>query len=270
MVLDGAVAVVTGGARGLGRGIALSLARRGAHIAIADLHAPSRGTADYELSSSVEVDETLDALRGLGVRATGVAVDVTNWDQVTAMVATVTNALGPIDILCNNAGVIDSAAVVDTTEAQWNAMMDVNVKGVFLACKAVVPTMVERQRGRIVNVASTAAKRGSPGLAAYCASKFAVLGFTQSLAYEVASSGITVNAVCPGIIGTAMWLDHLMETRSEAGADREAAFEEYVAGAMPLGRAQTPFDIGEAVAYLASADNVTGVALNVAGGSVMH
>ena len=199
----------------------------------------------------------------------GIAVDVTRWDRVTAMVETVTAELGPIDILCNNAGVIDSAPVTETTEAQWDAMMEVNVKGVFLACKAVVPGMIERRRGRIVNIASTAAKRGSPELAAYCASKFAVLGFTQSLAYEVAASSITVNAVCPGIIGTAMWLDHLLESRAEIGADREVAFEAYVAGAMPLGRGQTPEDVGEAVAYLASADNVTGVALNVAGGSVM-
>ena len=176
-----------------------------------------------------------------------------------------------VDILCNNAGVVDTGLVVETTEAQWNAMMDVNVKGVFLGCKAVLPGMMERRQGRIINTASVAGKRGSARLSAYCASKFAVIGFTQSLAHEVASYNVTVNAVCPGILGTAMWLDVLLQERiPQLGDDSEATFRQYASSLIPLDRPQTPDDIGEAVVYLAQADNVTGIALNVAGGLVMH
>ena len=127
--------------------------------------------------------------------------------------------------------------------------------------------MIERRRGRIINTASIAGKRGGARMSAYCASKFAVVGFTQSLAHEAAAHDITVNAVCPGILGTTMWLDVMLHERAE---HREAAFREFAETLMPLGRPQTPDDIGEAVVYLAQADNVTGVALNVAGGYVMH
>jgi len=271
MDLRDTVAVVTGGARGIGRGIAIALAREGAHVAVADLYQPGQTTAGYALSTEQEVAKTVAELKALGVRAIGVPVDVTKYDQVQAMVDTVSRQLGPIDILCNNAGIIDVALVVDTTEAQWDAMMDVNVKGVFLGSKAVLPGMIERRRGRIVNTASIAGKRGAPRLSAYCASKFAVIGFTQSLAHEVARYGITVNAVCPGWLGTAMWMDVLITPVAERlGRDAQTAFQEHAAANVPLGRPQTPDDIGEAVVYLARADNVTGIALNVAGGLVMH
>jgi meso-butanediol dehydrogenase/(S,S)-butanediol dehydrogenase/diacetyl reductase len=271
MDLQGKVAVVTGAARGIGRGIALALARQGVHIAVADLYTPSRGTAGYAFSTEQEVQRTVAELEALDVRALGVPVDVTQYAQVTAMVNTVTQTLGPIDILCNNAGVLDTGLVVDTTEAQWDAMMNVNAKGVFLCSKAVVPGMIERRQGRIINTASIAGKRGGARIAAYCASKFAVVGFTQSLAHEVAPYSITVNAVCPGFLGTAMWLDVLISQRTDLqGRDRETAFQEYSAANVPLGCPQTPDDIGQAVVYLAQADNVTGIALNVAGGIVMH
>jgi meso-butanediol dehydrogenase/(S,S)-butanediol dehydrogenase/diacetyl reductase len=271
MELQDKVAVVTGGARGIGRGLALALARQGVHVAVADLYTPNTGTAGYALSTEQEVNKTVEELHALGVRALGVPVDVTQWQQVETMVHTVTQQLGPIDILCNNAGVIDTGLVVDTTEAQWDAMMTVNVKGVFLCCKAAAPGMIARQQGRIINTASIAGKRGGPGAAAYCASKFAVVGFTQSFAHEMAPHNVTVNAVCPGILGTAMWIDHLIDRRVEqVGNDRQATFAHYAASLMPLGRPQTPEDIGEAVVYLARADNVTGIALNVAGGLVMH
>ncbi len=271
MDLHDKVAVVTGGARGIGRGIALALAHQGVHVAVADLYTPSRGTAGYDFSTEQEVITTVQELTACGVRALGVPVDVTQYVQVEAMAETVTRELGPIDILCNNAGVIDTGWVVETTEAQWDTIMDVNVKGVFLCCKAVAPGMVERRQGRIINTASIAGKRGSARVAAYCASKFAVVGFTQSLAHEMALYNVTVNAVCPGILGTAMWLDVLVPERIEQpGEDVEAAFDKHAASVMPLGRPQTPEDIGQAVVYLAQADNITGVALNVAGGLVMH
>ncbi len=271
MDLQDKVAVVTGGARGIGRGIAVALARQGVHVAVADLYMPSQGMAGYALSTEQEVMKTVEELAALGVKAIGVPVDVTQAAQLEAMVETVMRQLGPIDILCNNAGVIDTGLVVETTEAQWDAIMDVNVKGVFLGCKAVVPSMVERRQGRIINTASIAGKRGTARLGAYCASKFAVVGFTQSLAHEMAPYNVTVNAVCPGILGTAMWLDVLMPQRVEqSGRDWHTAFEEHAASLIPLGRSQTPEDVGQAVVYLAQADNVTGIALNVAGGLVMY
>jgi meso-butanediol dehydrogenase/(S,S)-butanediol dehydrogenase/diacetyl reductase len=228
-------------------------------------------TAGYALSAEQDVITTVEALTTLGVRALGVPVDVTQWKQVQTMVDTVTQRLGPIDILCNNAGVIATGWVVETTEAQWDAMMQVNVKGVFLCCKAVAPGMMARRQGRIINTASIAGKRGNARAAAYYASKFAVIGFTQAFAHEMAPYNVTVNAVCPGILGTAMWLEHLIERRVEGmGDDRQATFDHYAASLMPLGRPQTPKDIGEAVVYLARAENVTGIALNVAGGLVMH
>jgi meso-butanediol dehydrogenase / (S,S)-butanediol dehydrogenase / diacetyl reductase len=271
MDLRDTVAVVTGGARGIGRGIAMALAREGARVAVADLYTPGQTTAGYALSTEQEVAKTVRELKALGVQAIGVPVDVTRADQIQTMVQTVTRDLGPIDILCNNAGIVDVALVVDTTEAQWDAMMDVNVKGIFLCCKAVVPGMIERRRGRIINTASIAGKRGAARLSAYCASKFAVIGFTQSLAHEVARHDITVNAVCPGWLGTAMWMDVLIGPIMERlGKDAQAAFQEHAAANVPLGRPQSPEDVGQAVVYLAKADNVTGVALNVAGGLVMH
>ena len=123
MELRDTIAIVTGGARGIGRGIALALARQGVHVAVADLYTPSQGTAGYAFSTAQEVDKTVGELTALGVRAMGVPVDVTQWGQVQEMVETVTQQLGPIDILCNNAGVIDTGLVVETSEAQWDAMM---------------------------------------------------------------------------------------------------------------------------------------------------
>ena len=271
MELRGKVAVVTGGARGIGRGIAVALARQGAAVAVADLYTPTQGTGGYALSTETDVHRTVETLTNLGVKAMGVPLDVTRADQVEAMVEAVSLELGPIDILCNNAGVVQAQPTVRMTEKQWDAIMDVNLKGVFLCCRTVLTGMMERRQGRIINTASVAGKTPSPGLAAYCASKSAVIGFTQSLALEMAPYDITVNAVCPGILGTSMWLDHLIEKKSgKVEGDRETALKSFVANLIPLGRPQKPEDIGQAVVYLVQADNVTGVALNVSGGLVMH
>lgn len=271
MDLSGKTAVVTGGARGIGRGIAVALAYQGLAVAVADLYTSTRSGGGYNLSTRTDVQETVKMLRALGVKAVGVPVDVTRADQVEGMLERVEEKLGPIDILCNNAGVVHAHPTAEMSEADWDAVMNVNVKGVFLCCRAVLPGMMERRRGRIINTSSVAGKIGSVGLAAYSASKAAVIGFTKSLALEMAPHDVTVNAVCPGILGTSMWLEHMILKRSEdAGDDREAALRDFVSGTIPLGRTQTPEDIGQAVVYLAQSDNVTGIALNVSGGFVMH
>jgi meso-butanediol dehydrogenase/(S,S)-butanediol dehydrogenase/diacetyl reductase len=178
---------------------------------------------------------------------------------------------GQIDVLVNNAGVSRSIAFHDIDEAEWDRVNDVNAKGVFLVTRAVVPHMMERRSGRIINISSMVGKEAIPLFVHYSASKFAVMGLTQGLAKELAAYDINVNAVCPGVVRTPLWeplLDQLSETK---GITREEAFREFVAG-IPLGRPQEPEDIGEVVAFLASdrARNMTGQGVNVTGGMQLH
>jgi meso-butanediol dehydrogenase/(S,S)-butanediol dehydrogenase/diacetyl reductase len=187
------------------------------------------------------------------------------------MVAEVEEAFGSIDIVVNNAGLVKTGALASYAEADWDRLYAVNVKGVFLVSKAALPALARDGGGAILNIASIAGKKGYPGLSAYCSSKFAVIGLTQSMAQELAGQNIRVNAICPGLLATAMWLDHLSQGVAAAtgkSAGRES-FDLYVGQNTPLGREQTPEDIAEAALYLARADNVTGVALNVAGGTEM-
>ena len=259
MELKDTVAIVTGGARGIGRGIAQELAREGAHIVIADLP-----------SLQEEMEQTGALVEGEGVQALLTHCDVTDWSQVSALASTTQERFGRIDILVNNAGVISVAAVVTMSEEAWDRVLDVNLKGTFLCCKAVAPHMMERRAGRIVNLSSQAGKRGEAGAAHYCASKFGVIGFTQAFAREMGPFNVTVNAVCPGEVDSAMWREHLLPAMAAGqGATPEEAWQRWVRERVPLGRPQTVEDIGQAVAFLCRADNITGEALNVTGGSEM-
>jgi NAD(P)-dependent dehydrogenase (short-subunit alcohol dehydrogenase family) len=270
MDLKESIAIVTGGARGIGRGIALSLAAQGTNLVIADLFHTPRHTPTYQLSGEEQVHKVVAEIKAMGRQAIGIDVDVTNSATVTRMVEQVKTQFGRIDILVNNAGIIIRGPVVDFSEAAWDDTMQVNVKGVFLCSKAVSPTMIAQRQGKIVNIASVAGKRGGPNLAAYCASKFAVIGFTQSLAHELAPYNVTVNAVCPGTIATAMWTEVLLPPiMNERSLSQEEAFQGQVKERIPLGRPQTPEDIGQAVVYLCQADNVTGISVIVSGGSLM-
>jgi NAD(P)-dependent dehydrogenase (short-subunit alcohol dehydrogenase family) len=187
------------------------------------------------------------------------------------MVAQTLAHFGHIDILVNNAGTILAAPFLDITEEQWDRVLNVNLKGLFLCCQAVAPHMMERRGGRIVNIASISGKRGSPRLAHYCASKFGVVGLTQVLALELAPYDITVNAVCPGLVRTYMWTHVLGPGRADlVGVPPGEVFDETVRRLTPLGREQTPEDIGQCVVYLCQADNVTGIAVDVAGGAEMR
>ena len=255
MPLQGKVALVTGGGRGIGRGIALQLARAGAAVTVADLDEQSAEAVAGEV-------------RALGRRAVAVRADVTSWADAQAMVACTVAELGSLDIAVNNAGVISIAPVATLSEEAFDRVLAVNVKGVFLSCKAELPVMQERGYGRIVNIASVAGKNGFPGLSHYCASKFAVIGFTNSLAKEVAQQGITVNAICPGIIGTDMWRgEHgLAKAMRREGESIEQAWARSLAELIPQGVAQTPEDMGDLAVYFATAGHVTGQAFNVDGG----
>lgn len=255
MSLQGKVALVTGGGRGLGRGIALQLARAGADVAVADVR--------LELA-----DEVAGEVRALGRRAVAVHADVIRSADCEAMVAAAVDGLGRLDIAVNNAGVISVATVDQLSEEAWDRVMDVNVKGVFLSCKAELPVLRANGGGRIINVASTAGRNGFAGLAHYCASKFAVIGFTSSLAKEVAREGITVNAICPGVIGTDMWLGsgNLIGSFQAEGETPEQAYERTIGSFIPQGVAQTPEDMGDLAVFLATAEHITGQAFNVDGG----
>ena len=259
MELKDTVAIVTGAARGIGRGVAQALAREGARVVVADLP-----------SVQEEMERTGALVESEGVQALLAHCDVRDWAQVSALVQTALDRFGRIDILVNNAGVISVAPVAAMSEEAWDGVLDVNLKGTFLCCKAVAPHMTERRSGRIVNMSSQAGKRGAPAVAHYCASKFAVIGFTQSLALELAPFDVTVNAICPGEVESAMWREQLLPALAAAqGSTPEEAWERWVRERVPLGRPQTPEDIGQAVVFLCRADNITGEALNVTGGSEM-
>lgn len=259
MRLEGRIALVTGGGRGIGRGIVMRLAQEGADIAVADIN--------YENAQKVAKE-----VEDLGRRAIAIKVDVTQWDQVQDMVRQTVDEFGKLDIAVNNAGVISIKSVEELTEDDWDFVNNVNAKGVFLCCKAEIPYMKEQSWGRIINTASIAGKEGFPDLAHYSASKFAVVGFTNALAKELATTGITVNAICPGIIGTAMWYgpDGLAERWKNPGETMEESWERHQKELIPQGEAQTPEDMGDLAVYFALAEHVTGQAFNVDGGYTWH
>ncbi len=265
MGLKGKVAIVTGAARGIGRGIALGLADAGANVVLSDLGGSSQDWS-YRLADRSELESAAKEVEARGVEAVAIPCDVTDADQVEQLIESAVRELGRVDILVNNAGVVHFGPVAEFDERRWDQLFAVNVKGVFLACRAAIPHLV-KNGGSIINIASVAGKRGYAGGAAYCGTKFAVVGMTQAMAAELGPQGVRVNAVCPGILATAMWNDHLNEVMGSAsGREGREAFDEAVRNFIPLGREQTPQDIAEAVIYLATSINVSGISLNVAGG----
>ena len=258
--------LVTGGARGIGKGIARSFLEAKHSVMIADLGGASTDSGSgwtYDLSTDADTTATLEELADLG-NVSYTHVDVTDAASCRAAVQATLATFGRLDVLVNNAGILDTGSTDDFTEARWDRVFAVNVKGIFLMTQAAIASLRQSDDAAIVNTASIAGKRGAARLAAYCGSKFAVVGITQSFAQEFARDGVRVNAVCPGMVGTAMWLDHLMANQGEA------AFDTRREDLIPLGRPQTAEDMGQAAVYLACAPNVSGIALNVAGGYEMH
>jgi NAD(P)-dependent dehydrogenase (short-subunit alcohol dehydrogenase family) len=246
--LAGRVAIVTGAGAGIGAGIAMALAEAGAAVAAADID--EAGAASI---ASTIADK--------GGRALAVGADVSDGKQVAAMVEKTVAALGGVDILVNNAGIATTELVEDLSEAEWRRVLDVNLTGPFLAARAVLPHMRATGWGRIINIASVAAKRISfTAAASYTASKAGLVGLTRHLAYEVARYGINVNAICPGPTLTPMY---------ERNADEQTRRERI--GMVPKGRWLTPGDHGGVVVFLCSsaADPLCGLAIDVDGGSLL-
>ena len=271
MQLSDKIALVTGAARGLGRAIALALAREGCDVVVSDLALPGQGGVGYALAGAGELEATATAVRACGRRSLAVVADVTKAEDVERMVAAAVEAMGGLDILIANAGIVAAAPVVAMDEAVWDRIFAVNVRGVFLCARAAIPHLVARGGGRIVNVASVAGKTGRAGLSAYCASKAAVISFTQSLAEELGPAGVSVNALCPGYIKTAMWTEVLSPMLAAmTGVPVEGVFEEFIARSTFTKREQTPEEIAEAALFLCRAENVTGTTVTVAGGGEVH
>ena len=264
--LEGKVALVTGAARGIGRGIALVLAQRGADIAAADLNLDGANEVASEITQ-------------LGRKARAYQVDVTNASSVQVMVEEAISHFGQIDILANAAGVIGAPGFEDTTtsrEEDWDITYAVNVKGTVLTSKAVAEHMKQRRSGKIVNISSHGGRVGSAGGGAYGASKAAVIHLTQSFALELAPYDINVNCICPGTLWTPMWERIAERSRRNnpemADLSTREIFDMAITERCPLGRAQTPEDIGKTAAFFASDDaiNITGQSLNVNGGIRMN
>lgn len=247
------VALVTGGAAGIGRAIALKLAREGSNVGILDLDATA-------------AEKTAEEIRALGRRAASTAGDVTSKNSVQGAVSALEREIGPFDILVNNAGIARLGPLLTMSEKDWDDTFAVNVDGTFHVTRAVVPGMVERQRGSVINLSSWLGRRGHPSFGAYAASKFAIVGFTQTLALEVAPH-VRVNAVGPGlIVGTPM-----RSVIDDASVRDGLPRAEERAKSIPLGRAGTPEDVANLIAFLASdeAAYVTGGFYDVTGGSWM-
>ena len=243
-------AAVTGGARGIGAAIVDVLGAQGWHIAVLDVDEPSAARTAAAVAATH------------GVRAIGVGTDIASGTSVRAAVARVTAELGPIHGLVNNAGIDVIKPFIDSTEDEWDRIIEVNLKGTIQCCRAVLDSMIEAKTGRIVSIASDAGRVGSSGEAVYSASKGGVIAFSKTLAREVARHGITVNCVCPGPTETAL-LAQLAEYSEKLYAG--------LARAIPLGRTAQPADIAPAVAFLLSEDAayITGQTLSVSGGLTM-
>ncbi|WP_396904456.1 acetoin reductase [Mycolicibacterium phlei] len=257
MSLQGKVALVTGAGRGIGRGIALRLAQDGADIALVDV------TADDIAAVAGEVT-------AIGSKATTFVADVSDRDAVFAAVEHAHSALGGFDIMVNNAGVALVGPVAEVTPDDAARVWGVNVNGVLWGIQAAAAKFIELSApGRIINASSIAGHDGFAMLGVYSASKFAVRALTQAAAKEYASSGITVNAYCPGVVGTDMWVEIDQRFAELTGAEIGATFEQFVGG-IALGRAETPEDVAAFVSYLAGPDAayMTGQAPIIDGGLV--
>ncbi|WP_066252676.1 3-oxoacyl-[acyl-carrier-protein] reductase [Neobacillus drentensis] len=247
MNLEGKSALVTGASRGIGREIALELARQGANVAV-----------NFS-GSEAKANEVVDEIKALGREAFAVKCDVSNSEEVAAMVKGTIDTFGKLDILVNNAGITKDNLLMRMKEEEWDDVININLKGVFLCTKAVTRQMMKQRVGRIINIASVVGVSGNPGQANYVAAKAGVIGLTKTTAKELASRNITVNAIAPGFITTDMTDKLPEEVKTE------------MLKQIPLARLGEPKDIAKMTAFLASDDSsyITGQTLHINGGMVM-
>ncbi|WP_119069278.1 acetoin reductase [Rubrobacter indicoceani] len=255
----GRVALVTGAARGIGRAIALRLASDGHDVAVNDLD-----------SMQNELDVVAEEIKSAGVKSAAITADVSNAGSVNDMVETAADRLGSLDVMVANAGIAQVKPLLDVTPEDFDRMMAVNVKGVFLCFTAAARRMIDQGTGgKIIGACSIAGHKGFSLLGHYSASKFAVRAMTQAAAQEWAEHGITVNSYCPGIVDTAMWELIDAEIGALQGMDRGEAMAEF-SKLIALGRIQTPQDVANFVSYLASGDSdyMTGQSVMIDGGII--
>jgi 3-oxoacyl-[acyl-carrier protein] reductase len=247
MRLHNKIAVITGGAQGIGRAIALGLAREGANIVVADLQAD-------------KAKAVVEEARAAGIESLAVETDVSREDSVKNLAEQTLNRFDRVDILVNDAGIFPQARVAEMAEEDWDRVIDVNLGGNFLCCRAFVPSMRARKSGRVISIASGIAHTGAVSGAHYAASKAGIVGFIKALAREVGPDGITANAICPSIIDTALPRGHRSAEEMKERLLRN-----------PLGHVMQPEDLVGAVLFLASdaAAYITGQAVNVNCGTVM-
>lgn len=247
MKLEGKSVLVTGASRGIGREIALEFAREGANIAV-----------NFS-GSEAKANETVDEIKAMGREAFAVQCDVSNAESVASMVKETIDRFGKLDVLVNNAGITKDNLIMRMKEEEWDDVININLKGVFLCTKAVTRQMMKQRSGRIVNIASIVGVSGNPGQANYVAAKAGVIGLTKTTAKELSSRNITVNAVAPGFITTDMTEKLTEEVKSE------------MLKQIPLARFGEPKDIAKVAVFLASDDSsyMTGQTLHVDGGMVM-
>ena len=246
MILKGKKAIVTGGGRGIGKTIALSLARAGADVAVLEM-------------DQAAADQTAEEIAGIGAQSLAVSVDVSDFNQVQAEVNKILDLWERIDIVVNNAGITRDGLLMRMSENDWDAVLNVNLKGAFNLCRAVSRTMMKQRSGSLINIASIIGMMGNAGQVNYAASKGGLISLTKSLAREMAPRGVRVNAVAPGFIATAM-TDKI-----------PAELREKMIASIPLGRMGKPEDVARTVLFLASPDSgyITGQVLVVDGGMYM-
>lgn len=254
--LKGKVVTVTGAAKGIGKAAALTLAKAGADIMVSDV--------DFE-----KVKECSEEIKALGVRSLAVKCDVSNPIEVNQMVSHTIKELGGLDIMVNNAGINYSKAFLFTTLEEFRKMIDVNLIGVFNCCSAGLRHMYNKKQGNIINISSMLGRQGMPLLAGYSATKFGIVGLTQSISREMANFNIRVNCVCPGVVRTEMWDDILNSLEKDFKVSSQKAWQSQVAQ-VPLKRPQTCQDVANTILYLASdlSSELTGQSIGVNGGQV--
>lgn len=246
MRLKGKNALITGAAQGIGKSIALGMAGEGANICIADINIESAESTAKEVASR-------------GVKSTAVALDVSSQDSVSDAFALFTKEFGPVDVLVNNAGITKDNVLLRMKEEDWDAVLNINLKGSFLCCKEAIKIMSRQRSGKIISISSVVAFMGNPGQANYSSSKAGLIGLTKTIAKEYAGRGIRANAVAPGFIQTAM-----TDVLSDEVKDQ-------MKSAIPLRQFGTPEDVTNAVIFLASpeSDYITGQVIHVNGGMYM-